>query len=128
MFQIGTTLTTASASSVIAINTGGNACRANVNWQVGSSATLGTGSSFAGNILALASITLTTGAQLAGRALARNGATTLDTNTVTACNVSPALGSASAIPTLSEWALILLSSMMAMGGWALIHRRTGGAT
>lgn len=128
VFQIGTTLTTAAGSSVVAINTGGNTCRGNVNWQVGTSATLGTGSSFAGNILALVSITLTTGAQLAGRALASNGATTLDTNTITACTVAaPPSGSASSIPTLSEWALLLLSSMMAMSGWALMRRRSGGA-
>jgi hypothetical protein len=56
----------------------------NVFWQVGSSATLGTGTSFAGNILALTSITLTTGTRVTGRALALNGAVTLDTNLVTA--------------------------------------------
>jgi type VI secretion system secreted protein VgrG len=79
IFQIGSTLTTASNSSVIVNN--GQA--GNVFWQVGSSATLGTGTAFAGNILALTSITLTTGATiLQGRALARNGAVTLDTNTV----------------------------------------------
>ncbi len=127
VFQIGTTLTTAAASSVVAINTGGNTCRGNVNWQVGSSATLGTGTSFAGNILALVSITLTTGVQLAGRALASNGAVTLGTNTITACTVPPPSGSASSIPTLSEWALILLSSMMAMGGWLIIRRRGASA-
>ena len=53
-------------------------------WQVGSSATLGTGSLFAGNILAFTSITVTTGVTLTGRALARNGAVTLDTSSVTA--------------------------------------------
>ena len=56
----------------------------NVFWQVGSSATLGTGTSFAGNILAMASITVTTGVRVNGRTLARNGAVTLDTNAVTA--------------------------------------------
>jgi hypothetical protein len=55
-----------------------------VFWQVGSSATLGTGTSFTGNILALTSITVTTGARVTGRTLARNGAVTLDTNAVTA--------------------------------------------
>jgi hypothetical protein len=53
-----------------------------VFWQVGSSATLGTTTSFGGNILALASITLNTGASLMGRALARTGAVTLDSNNV----------------------------------------------
>ena len=82
IFQIGSTLTTASNSGVQMIN-GGSAC--NVYWQVGSSATIGTASSFAGNILALTSITLTTGANASGRLLARNGAVTLDTNGVAAC-------------------------------------------
>jgi hypothetical protein len=79
IFKIGSTLTTASNSLVSVIN-GGPAC--NVFWQVGSSATLGTGTTFAGNILALTSISLTTAARISGRALARNGAVTLDTNTV----------------------------------------------
>jgi len=81
VFQIGSTLTTASGSSVLVIN-GVN--EGNVYWQVGSSATLGTTTSFRGNILALASITLNTGASIeSGRALARDGAVTLNGNTVT---------------------------------------------
>ena len=79
IFQIGSTLTTASNSSVLLIN-GGSPC--NVFWQVGSSATLGTYTTFVGNILALTSITLNTGASVSARALAQNGAVTLDTNTI----------------------------------------------
>ncbi len=79
IFQIGSSLTTASASAVNLIN-GTQAC--NVFWQVGSSATLGTNSMFKGTILALTSITLTTGANVQGGVLARNGAVTLDTNTI----------------------------------------------
>lgn len=79
VFQIGSTLTTASNSSVLVMD-GGNC---NVFWQVGSSATLGTGTAFAGNILALASITLNTNASIVpGRALARDGAVTLDSNNI----------------------------------------------
>jgi hypothetical protein len=85
LFQVGSTLTTSSGSSVVMINSGGTTCPQNLFWQVGSSATLGTGTTFLGNILALTSITLTTGANMNGRALARNGAVTLDTNSVTAC-------------------------------------------
>ena len=77
VFQTGSTLTTASASTVVVIN-GGKAL--NVFWQVGSSATLGTGTWFKGNILAYESVTLDTGAGLIGRALALNGAVTMDTN------------------------------------------------
>lgn len=75
VFQAGTSLTT--AGSVVLIN---DAQAKNVYWQVGSSATLGTGSDFQGNILALTSITLVDGATLNGRALARNGAVSLGTN------------------------------------------------
>jgi len=83
LFKIGSTLTTASGSSVTVIN-GGSSCN-RVYWQVGSSATIGTGTSFAGDILALTSITITTGANTSGRLLARNGAVTLDTNNINSC-------------------------------------------
>ena len=86
IFQAGSTLTTASASRVSLIN-GASPC--NVFWQLGSSGTLGTNSVFAGTVLALTSLTATTGATIDGRMLARNGATTLDTNTITA-TVCPA--------------------------------------
>jgi hypothetical protein len=76
-FQMGSTLITASASNVKLIN---GAKASNVFWQVGSSATLGTTTSFAGTIMALASITVTTGVTVDGRALALNGAVTLDSN------------------------------------------------
>ena len=88
VFKTGSTLTTASGSSVLLTN-GAQPC--NVFWQVGSSATLGTATSFVGNILALTSITLNTGANVSGRVLARNGAVTLDTNnvSVSVCGVPP---------------------------------------
>ena len=85
LFQMGSTLTTANASSVLLIN---GAQGENLFWQVGSSATLGTNTQFAGSILALASITLNTGASIDfGRALALTGAVTLDGNRVTAVAV-----------------------------------------
>ena len=74
---------------------GGQHC--NVFWQIGASATLGTGTTFVGNILALASITLTTGASVDGRALARTGAVTLDNTAVSVCSLAgttPTLGKA----------------------------------
>jgi hypothetical protein len=86
IFQIGSTLTTAAGSSVVLTN---GAQASNVFWQVGSSATLGTTTLFSGNILALASISLNTGATLQGRALARNGAVTLLSNTISAPGFSP---------------------------------------
>jgi hypothetical protein len=88
IFKIGSTLTTASASVVQLIN---GAQGRNVFFQVGSSATLGTTTSFAGKILALANITLNTGAQInCGAALAQIGAVTLDTNVVSVCALAAA--------------------------------------
>jgi hypothetical protein len=88
VFQMGSTLTSASGSQINLIN-GAQAC--NVFWQVGSSATLGTGSTFIGTIIALTSITVTTGVTIDGRVLARNGAVTLDTDTITTsrCTTTP---------------------------------------
>ena len=77
VFEVGSTLTTASASSIVMIN-GASPC--NVYWQVGSSATLGSTTAFQGTIMALTSVTLNNGASIIGRALARNGAVTLDDN------------------------------------------------
>jgi Ice-binding-like/PEP-CTERM motif len=88
VFQIGSSLTTGSASSVIFINslTGKPMTDPNIFWKVGSSATLGTSTAFEGNILALTSITLNTSASInCGSALARNGAVTLQGNTITSC-------------------------------------------
>jgi type VI secretion system secreted protein VgrG len=83
IFQMGTTLTVADGSSVVVIN---GAQGRHVWWQVGSSATLGIGSTTLGNVLASQSITLKTNASLAGRALARSGAVTMDTNSLVAPN------------------------------------------
>ena len=77
IFQIASALTTATSSNVQLIN---GASASNVYWQVGSSATLGTNSSFSGNILAFSSISLGTSTTFLGRALARNGAVTLLSN------------------------------------------------
>jgi hypothetical protein len=80
IFQAGSTLTTASNSTVKLIG-GAQAC--NVFWQVGSSATLGTDTTFVGSVMALTSATVQTGTTVDGRILARNGAVTLDDNTIT---------------------------------------------
>ncbi|MBK6768896.1 MAG: DUF3494 domain-containing protein [Ardenticatenales bacterium] len=96
VFQIGTALTTSPGASVVLID-GAQDC--NVFWQIGSSATLDTTTSFVGNVLALASITLNTGATLSGRALARTGAVTMDDNDITR-----SLCAATATPTLTTTA------------------------
>jgi len=81
IFQAGSSLTTLSGSQVVLTN-GTQPC--NVFWQVGSDATLGTGSTFRGIVIAQSSITVTTNATVYGRILARDGAVTLDTDTITA--------------------------------------------
>ncbi|MGO8747641.1 MAG: ice-binding family protein [Thermoguttaceae bacterium] len=114
VFQIGSTLTTAPGSSVVTIN-GGSMPGSNVFWQVGSSATLDADTSFEGNILALTSITLTTGATiLDGRALARNGAVTLEGNTINA-------------PVPEPSSLVIFSGLGAMGLIAAWRRRKRAA-
>jgi hypothetical protein len=127
IFKMGSTLTTASASSVLLIN-GGSSC--GVFWQVGSSATLGTGTALLGSIVALTSITLNTGASVSGRVLARNGAVTLDNSHVTVCSggpfgvggpLVPVIGAG--IPTLSQWAMIGLTVLLLFFGFAAMRRR-----
>jgi Ice-binding-like len=117
LFQIGSTLTTASGSSVMFENGGqGNG----VFWQVGSSATLGTTTEFAGNILALTSITLTTGANIqCGSALAQNGAVTMDTNEVSTCDSGDA-----GVPEPDTAALLGMGLLFSMAGyWSGLWKR-----
>ncbi len=92
IFQIGSTLTTASASSVLLIN---SASSCGVFWQVGSSATLGTGTALAGSIVAL-----------------------------TICSGGPGLPiSVAAVPTLSGWAMVVLTGLLVLSGLAALRRR-----
>jgi hypothetical protein len=82
VFKVGSGITTGPGSAVTMAG-GGDAC--NVFWRVGTSAVLGTTSSFKGNILASASVTLTSGSSLEGRALALNAAVTSDNNAISNC-------------------------------------------
>jgi hypothetical protein len=96
VFQMPSTLITSPDSVVTVLNTGAGA---GVYWNVGSSATLGTSTTFAGNILALDSITLnTTASDFCGRALAESGAVTLQQNSLSATcsSVAPGSGAESA--------------------------------
>jgi hypothetical protein len=81
IFQIGSTLITATNSAVVLTN---GATAANVFWQVGSSATLGVDSVVTGTVLAAVSITVDTGTNVEGRVIALVGAVTLDTNALAA--------------------------------------------
>ncbi len=121
IFKIGSTLTTASAASVVLIN---STSSCGVFWQVGTSATLGTGTTLAGTIVALSSITLNTGSSVDGRTLARNGAVTLDNSHVTVCSGGPGLPlGAALVPTLSGWAMIVLAGLLSLSGLAAMRRR-----
>jgi hypothetical protein len=140
VFQIGSTLTTASGSSVNVLNGGADS---GIYWDVGSSATLGTTTTFAGNILADQSVTLNNSARiLCGRAIALNAAVTMDTNTVSgSCaggggydsgrgdfgsqGFSGSGAAGGPVPEPAAWALML--GGFAMVGAALRRRRTAPA-
>jgi hypothetical protein len=111
-FQIGSTLTTASASSILQIN-GAEACH--IFFQVGSSATLGTGTHFAGNLLSLVSDTLNTGATVDGRVIALTGAVTLDTNTISLpiCSIQPPIVTAIPLPSAAGTGIVMLLTLAA---------------
>ncbi len=119
VFQVGSALTTASESNVLVLG-GDNA--SGVFWNIGGSATLGTGSRFAGNIIAATSILLNTGAGiLCGRAIALGGSVTLDGNRVSQdCRGSGDLdsgrddfgssgfaGISGAVPEPASWAMLI---------------------
>jgi hypothetical protein len=114
IFQVGSTLITGSNTTVQLIN-GAQAC--NVFWQVGSSATLGTGTRFVGTVMANETITANTAATIHGRLLARTAAVNLDTNTITQSNC--AVGATETAAPEETLAL----EVAAAGGTA-----TGGAT
>ncbi len=120
IFQIGSTLTTASGASVVTLN---GSAGSGLYWNVGSAATLGSGTIFAGNIIAQSAITFNDGASiLCGRAIALTAAVTMIGNTISkACNGSGDYGSgrsdygssgflgaaAATVPEPSNWALMI---------------------
>jgi hypothetical protein len=120
IFQIGSTLTTSVGSTVLLTN-GGQACH--VFWQVGSSATLGTASAFSGNILALTSITAGTNADIEGRLLARNGAVTLQNNTIHTAACAPESGVSQAPLLGSAGLVVALAVFLASTGVLVLRRR-----
>jgi len=104
VFQMGSTLTTAPNSAVLLINGGGNV--GNIYWQIGSSATLNTGTAFMGNIVAFTSITLSHGVTLLpGRALAENGGVTMDGNNIATPGFADILFQDSVTNQVSCWSM-----------------------
>ncbi len=127
IFQMGSALTTAVGSQVVLT---GGAQAANVFWQVGSSATINAGSIFVGTILAQASISFGTGAALDGRALARTGAVTLLSNTITQPG-PPVTGAPGALTVVcpnsaAELGIAYSSLVVADGRHAALHIFTHG--
>ena len=79
IFQIASTLTTTTGGN---IKLTGSAQAKNIFWQTGSSATIGTYTTFYGSILALQSITMDSYAVATGRMLARNGAVVMTSTNI----------------------------------------------
>ena len=102
VFQATSDLITASSSTVALIN-GASAC--NVFWQVTSSATLGSGSTFVGTIMALTSITMQDSVTMTGRALARNGQVTLINDSIDTSTCAPAPSAPTPIPSVTDVAM-----------------------
>jgi hypothetical protein len=121
IFKAASTLITASASQVVVLN-GAQAC--NVFWQVGSSATLGTGTRFVGTVMASATITANTAATVHGRLLAQSGAVNMDTNTITTSNcASSATGTGGGTETTTPAEAAALTQAA-----ALAEATAGGTT
>ena len=132
VFQTAAALVTSSGGTS-SVNLGG-ASPCDIFWTVPSSAAIGTGSVMAGSILALTSITIGTGASLQGRALAQTGTVTLASNAVTACSggtvpgflvpgVVPILPRGADGPTLSQWAMVMLTMILAFVGFTAMRRQ-----
>lgn len=135
IFQMAATLVTASSSDVRFVR-GAQPC--NVFWQVGSSATLGTNSSFSGNILALTSIQVQTGVTVVGRVFARNASVTLDADTITRATCAavappsqvtpipssaPQTGGGSTEGLQDAWLFLIGGALLVAGAGAFAIRR-----
>jgi hypothetical protein len=119
----GGAITTGANSTIVLA---GGACAGNVFWTAVGATTLGGASSFVGSILDAAGVTLGLAATLSGRALASGGTvTTNGANTITvpvAC-AAGGLGGGGGVPTLSEWAMVMLAGLLVLGGFAAMRKR-----
>ena len=128
VFRAGGALTTGANSTVVLA---GGACASDVFWApvgattLGANAALSPTPTFSGNILDAAGITIGHFANLTGRALAFGGTVTTDAVTITVptCLTSTLPGTAGGIPTLSEWALLLMALLLGTAGFVAMKRR-----
>lgn len=116
IFKVASSLTANVNSTVTLI--GVDPCQ--VYWQVTSAATLN-GVNFAGNVVAQAGVTVGTGATLAGRALTTSlGSVTMaGSNTVSGCSAAVL----PPVPTMAEWAMLLLAALLGLAGFRALSRR-----
>ena len=126
VFRPGGALTTGANSRVILAN---GACASDVYWAPVAATTLGANAAlsptptFVGNILDAAGISIGHFANMTGRALAFGGTVTTDATTITVPTCAPFTGAPLNIPTLSEWAMIMLAGLLALAGFAALRRQ-----
>ncbi len=126
VFRPGGALTTGANSRVILAN---GACASDIFWApvaattIGANAALSPTPTFVGNILDGAGISIGQFANLTGRALAFGGTVTTDSATITVPTCAPFAGNPVNIPTLSEWAMIVLAGLLAFVGFAGLRRQ-----
>jgi hypothetical protein len=126
IFRPGGALNTGANSSVVLAN---GACASDVFWApvgattLGANAALSLTPTFAGSILDAAGITIGHFANLTGRALAFGGTVTTDANTITVPTCAPFVSGGTDVPTLSEWAMVMLAALLAIAGLAAMRRR-----
>jgi hypothetical protein len=127
IFRPGGALNTGANSNVILAN---GACASDVFWApvgattLGANAALSLTPTFVGNILDAAGITIGHFANLTGRALAFGGTVTTDAVTITVPTCAPFVGGSTGIPTLSQWAMIVLAVLLAIAGFAAMRRQS----
>ena len=126
IFRVGTggigALTLTNAQVVM----GGTANACNVYWKTASAATV-TDSAFVGTVLSGAAATMTRGSWT-GRAMATTDVTLTDPAPLTGCPAAAGVpGGAAGIPTLSEWAIVMLALLLAFTAFASVRQRTDRA-
>jgi len=127
IFRVGTAgggaLTLTNAQVVM----GGTANACNVYWKTAAlSAATVTDSAFVGTVLSGAATTMTRGSWT-GRAMATTDVTLTDPSPMTGCAFAAAAAAASGIPTLSEWAMVVLALLLAFTAFATQRRQRRGS-